>query len=85
MRGLDKQGCVSASLLFLLTAAVLWIGWMKRRRSRLGSVLTAYLVFYLVFCLLRTNSDAVDNVNSFALTVAPIPFADGANPGQEDP
>lgn len=72
---LDKQGAVAAGLLFLVIAAALWVGYTTRTRSRLGRVMTAYLVFYLVFCLFNTNFDAVESVTLFALAVALVLFA----------
>ena len=69
---LDKQGWVSAGLLFALIAVVLWVGWTTRRRSRLGRVMTMYLVFYLGFCLFNTNFETTENVALFALAVAMI-------------
>jgi hypothetical protein len=81
---LDKQGWVSASLLFILIAAVLWVGWRTRTHSRLGRVMTVYLVFYLTFCLFNTNIDAVENVTLFALAVALILFANRISDDQEE-
>ena len=69
---LDKQGVVSGGLLFALIITTLWIGWKNRRRSRVSTVMTSYLVFYLVFCLFNTNFDAVENAALFAIGVALI-------------
>ena len=78
IQALDKQGWISAGLLFILIAAVLWVGWTTRTRSRLATVMTAYLVFYLGFCLFNTNFDDIQNVTLFALTVALILSANRA-------
>jgi hypothetical protein len=67
---LDKQGAISGGILFVLIAATLWIGWKNRRASRVSTVMTSYLVFYLVFCLFNTNFDAVENATLFAIGVA---------------
>ena len=72
MQALDKQGIISAGLIFAIVITALWIGWHTRRRSRLGVAMTTYLVFYLVFCLFNANFDFVENVTLFALAVALI-------------
>jgi O-antigen ligase len=72
VQALDKQGWISALLLFSLLGVILWIGWRTRRYSKLALVMTCYLVFYLVFCLFNTNFDAVENVTLFALAGALI-------------
>jgi hypothetical protein len=41
--------------------------------------MTAYLVFYLGFCLFNTNFDDIQNVTLFALTVALILLANRAS------
>ena len=72
---LNKQGWIAAVLLFMLIGTVLWVGWTARARSRLGRVMTAYVLFYLVYCLFNTNFDATENVTLFALAVAMILYA----------
>ena len=72
---LDKQGVVVAGLIFALIVYVMVIGWSIRRRSRLAGAMTAYLVFYLAFCLFNTNFDSVENVTLFALAVALVLYA----------
>lgn len=67
---LDTQGWVSAGLLFALVSCVFWVGWSMRRRSKLGSTMTTYLVFYMTFCLFNTTFDTVENIALFALAVA---------------
>jgi hypothetical protein len=49
--------------------------------------MTAYLVFYLVFCLFNTNFDAVESVTLFALAVALVLFANQSSrvPSGDEP
>jgi hypothetical protein len=70
MQKLDKEGVIGAGLVFALIISALSIGWRNRARSRVSSVMMAYLVFYAVFCLFNTNFDSIENVTLFAATVA---------------
>ena len=72
IQALDKQGWVSACLLFATIGYILWIGWTRRRASRLAAAMTTYLVFYLVFCLFNTTFESPENVTLFTLAAALI-------------
>ena len=69
---LDKQGWISAGLLFATIGSILAVGWSVRRSSKIGVAMTVYLVFYLVFCLFNTNFDSIVNVTLFTLAAALI-------------
>lgn len=72
IQALDKQGVISAGLLFAMLASILVVGWAVRRHSRLGTAMTVYIVFYLAFCLFNTNFESVQNVSLFALAAAMV-------------
>ncbi|MEZ5125362.1 MAG: O-antigen ligase family protein [Thermoleophilia bacterium] len=75
-QALDKQGVVSAGLVFALIVAAARLGWKNRHASRLSAVMLSYLAFYLAFCLFNTNFDAIENIVLFAIPVALLVDAD---------
>jgi hypothetical protein len=78
IQALDEQGWISALLLFAVIGSVLRIGWSLRRKDRIASVMTTYLVFYLVFCLFNTSFDSIENISLFALAAALILYSNSA-------
>ena len=66
---LVTQGVIASGLYFAIIGICLFLAW-RNRRDRLSSVMLAYLVFYLTFCLLNANIDLRENVSLFFITVA---------------
>lgn len=66
---LVTQGAIASALYFVIIGATLLIAW-RNRHDRLSSVMLAYLIFYLTFCLLNANIDLRENVSLFFIGVA---------------
>jgi len=66
---LVTQGAIASALYFAIIGATFFIAW-RNRRDRLSSLMLAYLVFYLTFCLFNPNIDNRENVSLFFICVA---------------
>ena len=84
IQALDEQGWISAGLLFAAIGSVLWLGWSLRRKDRIASVMTTYLVFYLAFCLFNTSFGSIENITLFALPAALILYTNSAKSAAPD-
>jgi hypothetical protein len=58
---LVTQGVVATGLYLAPVAVVFVLAW-RNRAERQSSVMLAYLSFYMMFCLLNTNIDSIENV-----------------------
>ena len=58
---LVTQGVVATGLYLAPVTVVFVLAW-RNRAERQSSVMLAYLSFYMMFCLLNTNIDSIENV-----------------------